>query len=240
MTSLLASTGNFQNSLFWAVFIGWIMSVVLHEFAHGIVAYWGGDYTIKERGGLTLNPLQYVDPVMSILLPAIFMLIGGVPLPGGVTYVNRDLLRNKAWQTAVSLAGPLMNILLFVAGAIALHPKVGWLPTSELADGWSNAQRLVATLTVLQIFAALLNLIPIPPLDGFNAISPFLKSQTREKLTTPPLSTWLFIIFFVLLTSTALMGRLMLLVQDAFSVLGFDDSRIILIRRVFVDTLFGN
>ena len=69
----------FSNPLFWAVLIGWVLSVVLHEFAHGIVAYWGGDYTIRERGGLTLNPLQYIDPFISIVLPIIFVLIGGVP-----------------------------------------------------------------------------------------------------------------------------------------------------------------
>lgn len=61
----------FRNPLFWAVLVGWILSVVLHEFAHGLVAHLGGDYTIKERGGLTLNPLAYVDPVFSLLLPAV-------------------------------------------------------------------------------------------------------------------------------------------------------------------------
>src|SRR3954466_7301628 len=105
---MLADAADFQSPLFWAVFIGWVLSVVLHEFAHGFVAYLGGDYTIRERGGLTLNPLQYVDPVMSLLLPARLLLMGGVPLPGGVTYIRRDLLRGRAWQAAVSLAGPAM------------------------------------------------------------------------------------------------------------------------------------
>src|SRR5256886_5822009 len=79
------AVADYRSPLFWAVFIGWIMSVVLHEFAHGVVAYWGGDYTIRERGGLTLNPLQYVDPVMSLLLPIVVFLLGGIPLPGGAT-----------------------------------------------------------------------------------------------------------------------------------------------------------
>src|SRR5689334_21045736 len=105
---------DFANPMVWAILVGWIISVVLHEFAHGLVAYLGGDYTIRERGGLTLNPLQYVNPTMSILLPALFLLMGGIPLPGGATYVRRDLLRSKEWQSAVSLAGPCMNFLLFV------------------------------------------------------------------------------------------------------------------------------
>src|SRR5438067_10238941 len=106
----MLSAVNVQNPLLWAVLIGWILSVVLHEFAHGLVAYVGGDYTIKERGGLTLNPLQYVDPLMSIVLPAIFLLMGGIPLPGGATYIRRDLLRNKLWNSLVSAAGPAMNL----------------------------------------------------------------------------------------------------------------------------------
>src|SRR3954467_11348542 len=76
---------DFSNPVLWAVFIGWIMSVVLHEFGHGIGAYLGGDYTIRERGGLPLTPLQYIDPVFSILIPAVIFLAGGIPLPGGVT-----------------------------------------------------------------------------------------------------------------------------------------------------------
>ena len=147
MTMLAAV--DFRNPLFWAVFIGWIMSVVLHEFAHGIVAYWGGDYTIRERGGLTLNPLQYIDPVGSILLPILFLLMGGVPLPGGSTYIRRDLLRSRAWEAAVSLAGPAMNFLLFLACAIPLHPEsAGWI--RRATRRWTPAQRLLATMAVLQ------------------------------------------------------------------------------------------
>src|SRR5438067_13601707 len=100
----MLSAVNVQNPLLWAVLIGWVLSVVLHEFAHGLVAYLGGDYTIRERGGLTLNPLQYVDPVMSIILPMVFLALGGIPLPGGATYVRTDLLRSRLWATAVAAA----------------------------------------------------------------------------------------------------------------------------------------
>src|SRR5262245_49104945 len=118
---------DYSDPLLWAAFIGWILSVVLHEFAHGIVAYWGGDYTIRERGGLTLNPLQYIDPVMSLLLPAIIFVTGGVPLPGGVTYIRRDLIRTRGWRVATSLAGPAMNVILFLLLCLPFHPTIGWL-----------------------------------------------------------------------------------------------------------------
>src|SRR5881394_1631143 len=109
LTMIIGMSDDMSNTLFWAVFIGWILSVVVHEFAHGLVAYLGGDYTIRERGGLTLNPFQYVDPLFSIIMPAIFLMMGGIPLPGGVTYIRRDLLRSNGWNSAVSLAGPVMN-----------------------------------------------------------------------------------------------------------------------------------
>ena len=73
---VLAVTATWDNALTWAVLVGWILSVVLHEFSHGLVAYWGGDYTIRERGGLTLNPFQYIDPLMSIAMPAMVLLMG--------------------------------------------------------------------------------------------------------------------------------------------------------------------
>src|SRR5438045_5975592 len=118
---MLAAAVDLQSPLFWAVFIGWVLSVVMHEFAHGLVAYLGGDYTIRERGGLTLNPLQYVDPVMSIVLPLLFLAMGGIPLPGGATYVRTELLRSR-WRTAMAAAGALMNLLLFVGLARLRNP----------------------------------------------------------------------------------------------------------------------
>jgi Zn-dependent protease len=189
---------DFQNPLLWAILIGWILSVVLHEFAHGIVAYWGGDYTIRERGGLTLNPLQYVDPLMSIVLPVVFLLMGGVPLPGGATYIRRDLLRSKAWETAVSLAGPAMNLLLFLILCAFLLPRSGWIDPTLSVEQWTLAQKFVSAMAFLQLFAVLLNLVPVPPLDGFQAIAPYLPLDLRLKLSTPPWSQVLFYGYFLM------------------------------------------
>jgi Zn-dependent protease len=197
MAGILGVT-DFNEPALWAVIIAWIMSVVLHEFAHGLVAYWGGDYTIRERGGLTLNPLQYVDPLMSVVLPIVFLLMGGIPLPGGATYVRRDLLRNHAWESAVSAAGPLMNLLLFGLFAIPLLPSVGWVDPYHPME-WTTVQKFVGAMCFLQLLSVILNLIPVPPLDGFGIIAPFLPPDVRLKLSTPPLSSWLFFGYFALL-----------------------------------------
>lgn len=189
------------SPLFWAVFIGWVLSVVLHEFAHGIVAYWGGDYTIRERGGLTLNPLQYVDPLMSIIIPIIFLLAGGIPLPGGATYVRRDLLRSPLWDSAVSFAGPLMNFLIFLACCVPLLPRFGWLDPTP-GTPWTNAQLLLGASAILQITSVILNLIPVPPLDGYGIIRPWLPVDIRRKLAQPQVSMAMFAVLFILLSSS--------------------------------------
>jgi Zn-dependent protease len=193
---------DFANPMVWAILVGWIISVVLHEFAHGLVAYLGGDYTIRERGGLTLNPLQYVNPTMSILLPALFLLMGGIPLPGGATYVRRDLLRSKEWQSAVSLAGPFMNFLLFIVCLLPLHPKFGWVDYTSPPSHWGNAQVFLGAMAVLQLVAVILNLVPVPPMDGFGVLAPFMPQDLRRQVTTPPLSTILFIVYFIILWQT--------------------------------------
>lgn len=236
---LVTAAADFSSPLFWAVLIGWILTVVLHEFAHGLVAHWGGDYTIAERGGLSLNPIQYIDPVFSILMPAIFLAMGGVPLPGGVTYIRMDLVRSRLWQSAVSLAGPAMNVLLFLAGAIALHPKVGWLPANAVVTDWTPGQAVVATLTFLQIYAVILNLIPVPPLDGFGAISPFMRPETRYKLSTPPTSIILLIVAFILFTSDPVRTRCFELIRSIFVLLGYDGWRFDEILMAVARTLYG-
>jgi Zn-dependent protease len=236
---VLAAAVDYSNPLFWAVLIGWILSVVLHEFAHGLVAHLGGDYTVAERGGLTLNPLQYIDPVYSLLIPGIMLLVGGVPLPGGVTYVRDDLLRSRAWSSAVSLAGPAMNLLLFLLLIVPLHPMVGWLDPWASSDQWTPAQRLIATLAVLQFISVLLNLAPVPPLDGFGAIRPFLNHETRIKLGTPPVSTVLYFAYFLLLWRSGIFQQLFALTEEVLGWLGFDDRYRVFFGRSFNSTIFG-
>ena len=196
----MSANVDLQNPLLWALLIGWIMTVVLHEFAHGLVASLGGDYTIRERGGLTLNPLHYIDPLMSIILPAVFLMMGGIPLPGGATYIRRDLLRSKAWESAVSAAGPAMNFLVFLLLCIPLQPRFHWVnySYSNLPAEWGNAQLFVSGLAVTQLFAIILNLFPIPPLDGFGIIAPYLPPELHLRLTRGPLGTMLFFGFFLL------------------------------------------
>src|SRR5512139_3681066 len=112
---------------FTIVLIGWIFSLCLHEFSHALVAYNGGDYTVKEKGYLSFNPLKYTHPIFSIVLPLLFLALGGIGLPGGAVYIETWRLRSRAWKTAVSLAGPASNLVL----AIILGIVLGLAPVSR-------------------------------------------------------------------------------------------------------------
>ncbi|MCW5551539.1 MAG: site-2 protease family protein [Verrucomicrobiae bacterium] len=162
--------------VFIIVTVLWVFSVCLHEFGHAWVANMGGDYTVREKGYLTLNPLRYTHPVYSLVMPVLFVMLGGIGLPGGAVYIERHLLRSRAWDTWVSLAGPAMN-LCFVT-LISLGFKLGWLRN----DPESLSSVSLGFLLQLQVSALILNLLPVPPLDGFQALAPWLPHDLRERL----------------------------------------------------------
>jgi Zn-dependent protease len=236
----LLASADFHSPALWAVVLAWVVSVVLHEFAHGLVAHFGGDYTIRERGGLTLNPLQYIDPLFSIVVPLFFLMTGKIPLPGGVTYIRHDLLRSKGWSTAVALAGPATNFLLFLLLAMPFHPRLRWIVPPMDVDHWSTLQLLLGTMVVLQFMVVIINLIPIPPLDGFNAIRPYFDDETREKFAMPQIS-WIGIavLYFVILSSHTVVQGIYDLEDNTLSRLGFGPMIIGLFGEAYNKVLLG-
>jgi Zn-dependent protease len=161
---------------FIIVCIGWVFSVCLHEFAHAAVAYLGGDRTVAQKGYLTLNPVRYAHPVYSLAMPMLFLVLGGIGLPGGAVYIEDRLLRSRGWRTAVSLAGPAASAGVMVL--LALPFLLGVFP----ANDHGSRACCVAFLAGLQASAVVLNLLPIPPLDGFQAISPWLPVHVSRKM----------------------------------------------------------
>ncbi|RLD02943.1 MAG: site-2 protease family protein [Chloroflexi bacterium] len=158
---------------FFVVLIGWIFSLSFHEFSHAIVAYYGGDTSVREKGYLTFNPLKYTHPLYSIILPLAFLFMGGIGLPGGAVYIETWRLRSNKWKSAVSLAGPASNFLLIILLAIILQ----FVPDTN-----TGIFPGLAFLALLQIYALVLNLIPVPPFDGFGAIEPYLSPEILEKI----------------------------------------------------------
>lgn len=173
---------------FLVVIIGWIFSLCLHEFSHALVAYRGGDTTVREKGYLTFNPLKYTHPVYSILLPLVFLMMGGIGLPGGAVYIEKWRLRSRNWVSAVSLAGPLANLLLALILGLVLH----FAPVTS-SGIWPG----LAFLALLQIMAVVLNLIPLPPFDGYGIIEPFLSEPVRMQMDRVR-GYMMLIVFFLL------------------------------------------
>ena len=156
---------------------GWIVSVSIHEFGHALAAYLGGDRSVKDAGYLTLNPLKYSHPLLSIVIPLLFLLSGGIGLPGGAVFIDRRALRSSRWESIVSAAGPLGTALF---GLLIAWPFffdwIEWMTP----ENWAFWPAL-AFLAFLQVTALMFNLIPLPPLDGFGIIAPRLSPELRMR-----------------------------------------------------------
>ncbi|MDT4905787.1 MAG: hypothetical protein QOH52_3803 [Pseudonocardiales bacterium] len=161
---------------------GWIVSVCFHEFAHAYTAYRAGDRSVEAAGYLTLNPFKYAHPVLSILLPLFFIVQGGIGLPGGAVYLHRHAFRSRATQSAAAVAGPATNVVFAAILLLLAKPHFGDLFNfvSGSADTHARFWCAVAFLGFLQATAAVLNLLPIPGLDGYAIIEPYLDPETAR------------------------------------------------------------
>ena len=173
--------------------VGWVLAVMVHEFAHALTAWLAGDHTVVARGYLSFDPRRYGDIGTSLVIPLLALALGGIGFPGGAVWLRTDLMRSKLWRAAASLAGPAATlvILLVLAGVLRVWSNFG-------AEG-----PLFPALTViayLQAMALILNLLPVPGLDGFNAIRPFLPrrwSKTIRKIEGIAMLAMLAALFMV-------------------------------------------
>jgi Zn-dependent protease len=153
------------------VVAGWITSLCIHEFGHALVAYLGGDRSVKASGYLNLNPVRYTNLLMSIIFPVVFLVLGGIALPGGAVYIDHAAIRSRAWDSLVSLAGPLGTLVCAVlfAAPFLIPGHDSWV-TSTNVGFWAA----LAFLCFMEAVSLLLNLLPIPGFDGFGILRPWL------------------------------------------------------------------
>lgn len=157
------------------VVLGWIVSLCLHESAHAFAAYLGGDRSVETRGYLTLDPMAYAQPLLTFGLPVLFVMLGGIGLPGGAVYIERVALRSHWWDSLVSAAGPLANAIFL--GLLAIPFWLDWPMAAGAGAFWSA----VGFLAYLQATALALNLLPIPGFDGFGIIRPHLPHDMQAQ-----------------------------------------------------------
>jgi Zn-dependent protease len=156
-------------AMFVFVLGGWLISLSLHEFGHALVAFLGGDRSVVQKGYLSLNPFKYTQIMLSIILPIAMLVLGGIGVPGGAVYINVGAIRKRWMRSLMSAAGPFATFLCIL---ILIPPfllrLVSGSPTH--IEFWSG----MALLTFLEVTALFFNLLPIPGLDGFGIIEPFL------------------------------------------------------------------
>jgi Zn-dependent protease len=178
-----------------------LVSMTLHELAHGFVAYKLGDTTAKEEGRLSFNPVKHLDPYMSVGLPLLLLVLSGGhgPVFGGAKPVpiNTRRLKWGEWGFAlVAVAGPLTNFLLAFVGFVIGH-YTGAIYSSGLA-GTIFIQFVVTNLAFF-----VFNLIPIPPLDGSRLVYAVAPEFIRDIMAGMERYGIMVVMFLVLVLGTA-------------------------------------
>ena len=189
-----------RASVFIFVFFGWIVSLCLHEYAHARTALWAGDRSVLGRGYLTLDPLKYVSPGLSMLFPLVILILGGIGLPGGAVYIQMGAITDPRKRSMVSLAGPAANLLVGIVCALP------FLVARSTMIAHPRFAAALAFLVTLQFIAFVLNLLPIPGLDGFGATEPFLPRSTLAAIA--PYRGYAPILLFVLISRSLTVNKL--------------------------------
>lgn len=187
-----------QKIILWIVPL--LFAITVHETAHGWVSSKLGDPTAKLLGRLTLNPLKHIDPIGTIIVPAILFSLGGFifgwakPVP--ITWQN--LKHPRRDMALVAAAGPLANLLMAFL----------WVGIAKMAMGFDNAPVIYMAQVGISInlVLMLLNLIPIPPLDGSRVLASFLSAKMAYQFNK--LEVYGFLIL-VLLLASGVLGRIL-------------------------------
>jgi Zn-dependent protease len=203
-----AGFGNVKVDIFLFIITGWLVSLCLHEYAHALIGFFSGDRSVADKGYLRLNPLKYTSPLLSIVLPVIVVILGGIGLPGGAVWIDRSRIRSKFRESLISAAGPLTNVVLalilgfpFLIRAVPDNIVVGSFGGVAVNQSVHGAfWCALAALAFLQITAAVLNFLPVPGLDGGNIYAPWMSPayQRAWNLFAP----YGFILLFLLLWQT--------------------------------------
>lgn len=192
-----------------------LVSMVLHELAHGLAAYWLGDTTAKDDGRLTLNPLKHLDPMMSILIPVMMYMTGGAVFGGAKPVpVNPSKLRWGVWGMAlVAVAGPATNFVLALVSFLigywtgALSLSGGALYYSPGLGGVIAVQMVMVNLGF-----GIFNLLPIPPLDGSRilyAIAPDGVRDVMDRMEKWGIVVVMLLVIFVPSVISSILGGAM-------------------------------
>lgn len=183
---------------------GVLIAITFHEFAHGYAAYKLGDNTAKNEGRLSLNPLDHLDPIGTLML----LVAGfgwGKPVHVNPRNYTRKISMEKG-EAIVSLAGPLMNFILAIIFTLIYCAIYKFSDISFLSSKIGTIIMLLISTTIsINIGLGVFNLIPLPPLDGSKIIMPILPYKAKEFFTN---NEQIFYIVFILIWITGIAGTI--------------------------------
>ncbi len=169
------------------------LAMAFHEAMHAFAADWLGDTTAREEGRITLNPLAHIDPIMTIALPAVLLLLGLPPILAAkpVPFNPARVKYDEFGAALIGVAGPLTNLVL--AALTALLLRVAQFP--------ETATTFLVIFCVLNISLFVFNMLPIPPLDGSRLLYAFAPEPLQRVLAQIEAMGFMFllIILFVLI-----------------------------------------
>lgn len=197
-------------------FLIFIYSIILHEIAHGLMAERLGDPTARLSGRLTLNPLPHIDPIMSVLLP-LFMRLANFPIIFGaakpVPIDPYNLRQPRKDMGLVGLAGPATNILIAIAFSLIARGFFVFFPNQTII-------KILAEGTLVNLFLAVFNLIPIPPLDGGRVAVSLLPDKWSDALASLE-NIGMMLVIFLLLFPTPIFSLQNFTFKIAISIFSF-------------------
>ena len=189
-----------------------ILAITLHEVSHGWVARYFGDNTADMQGRLTLNPVRHIDPIGTLLVPAVLVATSGFlfgwakPVPVD----PRNFSRPRQHMAIVAVAGPLSNLAMAVFWTLLLALSGGLF-----AQTWfGHPLALMADVGIkINLILMVLNLLPVPPLDGGRVLAGMLKPRLALKLSQiEPYGIWILLI----LLFTGVLGKVLIPLMNLF------------------------
>lgn len=183
------------------VLVTLIIAITLHEAMHAFTGYWLGDDTAKHEGRISLNPLKHVDPLTTIVLPMITLVLFHVPLLAAKPVpFNPNRVRYGEFGAAmIALAGPLTNLLLAAVGASLMKLFGGGLGIDLL--------QIISIFVIINVGLFVFNMVPIPPLDGSRVLYAFAPGWLQRGMAS--LEQFGIIIVFALVLAVPIFGQML-------------------------------